>query len=64
MVQTWQEEIAKLNGQLLAVSEHSNRLAAYFSEDKKHFSLHRCLESLRDFLAVVENTRKVDFYYY
>ena len=59
MQQTWQEEIVKLSDQLVAVTEHSDRLAAYFNEGKKNFSLHRCLETLHDFLGIVDRTRKV-----
>jgi len=60
--QTWQQEIAKLDEQLLAVAELGDRLAAYFSENKKNFSLHHCFETLHDFLGVVDKTRKV-FYF-
>jgi len=64
MQQTWQQEIAKLSDQLLAVAEQSDRLAIYFGEDKKNFSLHRCLETLHDFLGIVEKTRKVCSLFY
>jgi len=43
------------------VSEQASRLALYLGEDKTNFSMHHCFITLRDFLSIVESTKKVCF---